>query len=247
LLQCPSCKKAVHQTCGGLIYANKGRCLYCQTQEIFEIPPGASIQALQDEIAFLQEMVPPLAVTDDGIRVYRAPRQRHMQGPQVPVPHAHRVFQKMIRDILHNQPDDHDLPRESAGRAWFRALYHENWARRYHAHSMVQYYKLGELLNIKIGELGRRSDATKIAIQWAEEQYKSTTGRTVSPEHKKDVIMKAKRAFWLFLSLTPHAIRKVRSVTPTDLRRLKIDEAIYVNQMIRDHLQSHGNTEEIEG
>ena len=135
-IQCPSCSRKVHQTCGGLIYANKGMCLYCYDCKIFEIPFGSLLQTMQSEINILRNALQEHSVPDpvigeffaegpEGIQVYTRPRP-HYHGPQVPISYTYWVFQKILHDILYNQPEDLDLLREPARKAWFEAVYHEH-------------------------------------------------------------------------------------------------------------------------
>jgi hypothetical protein len=257
-IQCPSCSRKVHQACGGMIYANRGMCLYCHDCEIFEIPPGSLLQTMQSEINILRNALQEHSVPDpvigeffaegpEGIRVYTRPRP-HCHGPQVPIPRAHRVFQKILHDILHNQPEDLDLPREPAGKAWFKAVYHEHQAKKCHARSLLHYRSLGQQLEwkeIELAESGAKN-SIRTAAHWAVQQYKCTTGRIVSEEHQRDVLTKARRAHRLLMDLTDCAILKITSVTPTDLRKLSAQDVVQINFLIREYLEQHGNTEEIE-
>ena len=75
------------------------------------------------------------------------------------------------------------------------------------------------------------------------EQYQSATGKVVSLEERRDVLTKARRAHKLLMDLTEHTILKIRRVTPTDLRKLKIGDCVQINYLIRKHLEELGDTD----
>ena len=48
------------------------------------------------------------------------------------------------------------------------------------------------------------------------------------------------------MDLTDCTTLKIMSVTPTDLRKLSVQDVVQINFLIREYLEQHGNTEEID-
>ena len=56
-IRCPRCRNKMHLSCGGLIYANRGKCIYCNTKKIFDVPLTSQLNYLTTHISNLEEII----------------------------------------------------------------------------------------------------------------------------------------------------------------------------------------------
>jgi len=156
----------------------------------------------------------------------------------------HKIYQAIITAI--HDPESTDLagtvPQEDeAGIYWYYAKYHEGQGHKNIAQSLLNYMKLGKKLEDQKNELIQQGyserGAEVSATRWAANAFQNAGNGEVTQYEQGETTFKARRAWELLQGISEEIITKLHKVTPWNVRKLKKEEAVSINQRVRQHIE----------